>query len=80
MMIKQTTSMTKTEAILQLEDTFQANYVGERTVRSFCTDLISAIHWENENPDDVYHCFDNNTIVGDDCLLSMAASYARQSV
>ena len=71
--------MTKQEAILQLEDTFKANYVGARSVRSFCTDLISSIHWEDKNPNDVYHVFDDNTIVGDDTLVSLAASYARQS-
>ena len=68
-------------AISTLESAYNAKYNGTITVREMCTDLVSAMMWEGESPDKVYHRFksnDNtpNNIVSDDELFQVANHHA----
>ena len=78
-----TNSMTLSSAISILEKQFSATYSGTSTVREMSTDLISAISFEGENPNDVYHNFKTesgpNTIVKEDQILKLAVSYSSKN-
>lgn len=72
---------TQAFAISVLEKQYNAKYNGTLTVSDMSTDLVSAIMWEGESPDKVYHQFITvddtpNTIVSDDNLFSLANRYA----
>ena len=67
------------QALNILEKQSDATYSGTATVREMTTDLQSAISWEGENPDTVYHRFKTkigpNTIVKDDQVIKLALHY-----
>ena len=74
-----TSVITFDQALNILEKKYDATYSGTATVREMTTDLQSAISWEGENPDTVYHRFKTkvgpNTIVKDDQVIKLALHY-----
>ena len=62
-----------------LEEKYDATYRGISTVQEMTTDRVSAIHFEGENPETVYHRFETkvgpNTIVKDDQVIALALHY-----
>ena len=71
--------MTFRYALSVLEEQFDSTYRGTATVREMTTDLQSAISWEGEDPETVYHRFETkigpNTIVKDDQVIKLALRY-----
>ena len=74
-----TKALTFDQALNILEEQFDATYNDTATVREMTTDLQSAICWEGENPDTVYHRFTTkvgpNRIVKDDQIIALALHY-----
>ena len=72
--------MTLNSAISILEKQFNATYSGTSSVKEMTTDLLSAISFEGENPETIYHNFETqsgpNKIVKDDQLIKLAVSYS----
>ena len=72
--------LTIRQSLCILEEQFNATYRGISTVKEMTTDLVSAISFENESPETVYHNFETkegpNRIVKDDQLIPLASSYA----
>jgi hypothetical protein len=72
-------TMTFRYALSVLEEKFDSTYRGISTVKEMSTDLISAISFEGENPETVYHRFETkvgpNRIVKEDQVLALAATY-----
>ena len=71
--------MNNTKAIAILEKQYDATYRGISTVKEMSTDLISAISFEGEDPETIYHRFETkvgpNTIVKDDQIIALALHY-----
>ena len=71
--------MTFRYALSILEEQFDSTYQGISTVKEMTTDLMSAISFEGENPETVYHRFETkvgpNTIVKDDQVMQLALHY-----
>ena len=71
--------MTFRYALSVLEEQFDSTYRGISTVKEMTTDLMSAISFEGENPETVYHRFETkvgpNTIVKDDQVMQLALHY-----
>ncbi len=71
--------MTFRYALSVLEEKYDATYRGISTVKEMSTDLISAISFEGEDPETVYHRFETkvgpNTIVKDDQVIKLALHY-----
>jgi len=71
--------MNNTKAIAILEKQYDASYKGTSTVKEMSTDLISAISFEGEDPNKIYHRFETkvgpNTIVEDDQIIALALHY-----
>ena len=71
--------MTFRYALSVLEEQFDSTYRGTATVREMTTDLQSAISFEGEDPETVYHRFETkigpNTIVKDDQVIKLALHY-----
>ena len=67
------------QALNILEEKYDATYRGISTVKEMTTDLVSAISFEGENPETVYHRFETkvgpNTIVKDDQVIKLALHY-----
>ena len=67
------------QALNILEEQFDSTYRGSGTVKEMSTDLISAISFEGETPETVYHTFETkdgpNTIVKDDQIIKLALHY-----
>jgi|TARA_Y100000033_G_scaffold32658_1_gene31213 hypothetical protein len=74
-----TSALTFRQALNILEEKYDATYRGISTVKEMTTDLISAISFEGENPETVYHRFETkvgpNTIVKDDQVMQLALHY-----
>ena len=71
--------MTFRYALSVLEEQFDSTYRGISTVKEMTTDLMSAISFEGENPETVYHRFETkvgpNTIVKEDQVIALAQHY-----
>ena len=71
--------MTFRYALSVLEEQFDSTYRGISTVKEMTTDLVSAISFEGEDPNTVYHRFETkvgpNTIVKDDQIIKLALHY-----
>jgi len=67
------------QALNILEEQFDSTYRGTSTVKEMTTDLISAISFEGEDPETVYHNFETkvgpNTMVKDDQIIKLALHY-----
>ena len=74
-----TSALTFRQALNILEEKYDATYRGISTVKEMTTDLISAISFEGENPETVYHRFETkvgpNRIVKDDQIIALALHY-----
>ena len=74
-----TSVITFRQALNILEEKYDATYRGISTVKEMTTDLISAISFEGEDPNTVYHRFETkvgpNTIVKDDQVIALALHY-----
>ena len=74
-----TKAITFRQALNILEDEFDAIYRGISTVKEMTTDLMSAISFEGENPETIYHRFETkvgpNRIVKDDQIIALALHY-----
>ena len=74
-----TSVITFRQALNILEEKYDATYRGTSTVKEMSTDLVSAISFEGENPNTVYHRFETkvgpNTIVKDDQIIKLALHY-----
>ena len=74
-----TSTITFRQALNILEEKYDATYRGISTVKEMTTDLISAISFEGEDPNTVYHRFETkvgpNTIVKDDQVIALALHY-----
>ena len=74
-----TSALTFRQALNILEEKYDATYRGISTVKEMTTDLISAISFEGEDPETVYHRFETkvgpNTIVKDDQVIKLALHY-----
>ena len=74
-----TSAITFRQALNILEEKYDATYRGISTVKEMTTDLVSAISFEGENPETVYHRFETkvgpNTIVKDDKVIKLALHY-----
>ena len=74
-----TSVITFRQALNILEEKYDATYRGTSTVKEMSTDLVSAISFEGENPETVYHRFETkvgpNTIVKDDQIIKLALHY-----
>ena len=74
-----TSVITFDQALNILEEKYDATYRGTSTVKEMTTDLVSAISFEGENPNTVYHRFETkvgpNTIVKDDQVIKLALHY-----
>ena len=72
-------TMTFRYALSVLEVEFDAIYRGISTVKEMTTDLISAISFEGEDPETVYHRFETkvgpNRIVKEDQVIAVATNY-----
>ena len=77
--MNKTKALTFQQALNILEKQYDATYRGISTVKEMTTDLVSAIHFEGENPETVYHRFETkvgpNTIVKDDQVIALALHY-----
>ena len=75
-----TNVITFRQALNILEEQFDSTYRGISTVKEMTTDLMSAISFEGEDPETVYHRFETkvgpNTIVKDDQIIPLAVHYA----
>ena len=71
--------MTFRYALSVLEEKYDATYRGISTVKEMTTDLMSAISFEGENPETVYHRFETkvgpNCIVKEDQVIALAQHY-----
>ena len=74
-----TSVITFRQALNILEEKYDATYRGTSTVKEMSTDLVSAISFEGEDPETVYHRFETkvgpNTIVKDDQIIKLALHY-----
>ena len=74
-----TSTITFRQALNILEEKYDATYRGISTVKEMTTDLVSAISFESEDPETVYHRFETkvgpNTIVKDDQVIKLALHY-----
>ena len=74
-----TKAITFRQALNILEDEFDAIYRGISTVKEMTTDLMSAISFEGENPETIYHRFETkvgpNRIVKEDQVIALALPY-----
>ena len=74
-----TSVITFRQALNILEEKYDATYRGISTVKEMTTDLVSAISFEGEDPNTVYHRFETkvgpNTIVKDDQVIKLALHY-----
>ena len=74
-----TSAITFRQALVILEEEDDAIYRGISTVKEMTTDLVSAISFEGEDPETVYHRFETkigpNTIVKDDQVIKLALHY-----
>ena len=74
-----TSVITFRQALNILEEKYDATYRGISTVKEMTTDLISAISFEGEDPNTVYHRFETkvgpNRIVKDDQIIKLALHY-----
>ena len=74
-----TNALTFRQALNILEEKYDATYRGTSTVKEMTTDLMSAISFEGENPETIYHRFETkvgpNTIVKDDQIIALALHY-----
>ena len=74
-----TSAITFRQALVILEEEYDAIYRGISTVKEMTTDLVSAISFEGEDPETVYHRFETkvgpNTIVKDDQVIKLALHY-----
>ena len=74
-----TKAITFRQALNILEDEFDAIYRGISTVKEMTTDLMSAISFEGENPETIYHRFETkvgpNRIVKEDQVIALALHY-----
>ena len=74
-----TSTITFRQALNILEEKYDATYRGISTVKEMSTDLVSAISFEGEDPNTVYHRFETkigpNTIVKDDQVIALALHY-----
>lgn len=74
-----TKSITFRQALNILEEQFDSTYRGISTVKEMTTDLLSAISFEGEDPDKIYHRFETkvgpNRIVEDDQIIALALHY-----
>ena len=77
--MNKTKALTFQQALNILEKQYDATYRGISTVKEMTTDLVSAIHFEGETPETVYHHFETkvgpNTIVKDDQVIKLALHY-----
>ena len=77
--MNKTKALTFQQALNILEKQYDATYRGISTVQEMTTDLVSAISFEGENPETVYHRFETkvgpNTIVKDDQVIALALHY-----
>lgn len=71
--------MTFRFALSVLEAEYDSIYRGIKTVREMSTDLISAIQFETESPDTIYHQFETtkgpNRIVEESQVIPLAKFY-----
>ena len=74
-----TSTITFRQALNILEEKYDATYRGISTVKEMTTDLVSAISFEGEDPETIYHRFETkvgpNTIVKDDQVIALALHY-----
>ena len=74
-----TSTITFRQALNILEEKYDATYRGISTVKEMTTDLVSAISFEGEDPETIYHRFETkvgpNTIVKDDQVIKLALHY-----
>ena len=74
-----TSVLTFRQALVILEEQFDSIYRGISTVKEMTTDLVSAISFEGEDPETVYHRFETkvgpNRIVKDDQVIALALHY-----
>ena len=74
-----TSVLTFRQALVILEEQFDSIYRGISTVKEMTTDLVSAISFEGEDPETVYHRFETkvgpNRIVKDDQIIALALHY-----
>ena len=74
-----TNALTFRQALNILEEQFDSTYRGISTVKEMTTDLMSAISFEGENPETIYHRFETkvgpNRIVKDDQIIALALHY-----
>ena len=79
MYMNNTKTITFRQALNILEEKYDATYRGISTVKEMSTDLISAISFEGEDPNTVYHHFETkvgpNTMVKDDQVIALALHY-----
>ena len=79
MYMNNTKTITFRQALNILEEKYDATYRGISTVKEMTTDLVSAICFEGEDPNTVYHRFETkvgpNTIVKDDQVIALALHY-----
>ena len=71
--------MTFRYALSVLEEQFNSTYRGIATVKEMTTDLQSAIAFEGEKPETVYHRFETkvgpNRIVKEEQVIALAQHY-----
>jgi hypothetical protein len=74
-----TSIITFRQSLVILEEQFDSIYRGISTVKEMTTDLVSAISFEGEDPETVYHRFETkvgpNRIVKDDQVVALALHY-----
>ena len=74
-----TSVLTFRQALVILEEQFDSIYRGISTVKEMTTDLVSAISFEGEDPETIYHRFETkvgpNRIVKDDQVMALALHY-----
>ena len=79
-----TKAITFRQALNILEDEFDAIYRGISTVKEMTTDLMSAISFEGENPETIYHRFETkvgpNRIVKEDQVIALALHYVWEMI
>ena len=79
MYMNNTSIITFRQALNILEEKYDATYRGISTVKEMSTDLVSAIHFEGEDPETIYHRFETkvgpNTMVKDDQVIALALHY-----
>jgi hypothetical protein len=75
-------TLTIRQALVILEEQYNATYRGIKTVREMCSNLTDAMCWDKEDPNTVYHQFETkegpNHIVKDDQIISLALHYDAQ--